>query len=75
MPRNRAFNLITVPEEVHSQIRYLERVCVQLGAATDPKEIHDLYTILCYARKFLYETLEDRCERVDGEQVANLRFT
>ena len=69
------FPLTTIPEEIHSQIVYLEKVCVKLGEETDPEEIQQLYSQLCYARKFLYETLEARCERVEGETLAHLRFT
>lgn len=69
------FNLIRVPSDLHSQIRYLERVCVQLGAASDPEKIGELFSQLCYARKFLYEEIEARCEQRDGDTLANLRFT
>lgn len=69
------FDLIQVPEEAHSQIRYLERVCIQLGAESDPEKIGELFSQLCYARKFLYEWVEARCGREDGEQLATLRFT
>lgn len=68
------FNLIWVPQTVHDQIRYHESLCMKLGAATDPDEIQQLYSQLCYARKFLYEELESRCERREGEKLANLRF-
>lgn len=69
------FNTIKVPATVHSQIRYLERVCLQLGAATDPEKIGELFSLLSYARKFLYEEIEARCEEQTDETLAILRFT
>ena len=72
---SKKFSTIVVPEEVHSQIRYLERVCLKLGAESDPEKIGELFSQLCYARKFLYETIEARCGREDGESLATLRFT
>ncbi len=69
------FHLITVPEEMHSQVRYLERVCIKLGAESDPEKIGELFSQLCYARKFLYESLEERCGQREGETLAHLRFT
>lgn len=71
----KTFNVIVVPAEIHSQIRYLEKVCITLGAATDPEQIGELFSQLSYARKFLYETLEVRCERLEDEALSILRFT
>ncbi len=75
MVRHRKFRLITVPAELHSQIRYHERLLLKLGAATDPDEIQTLYSELCYARFHLYSYLEVHCEKPwKNEATVSLRF-
>jgi hypothetical protein len=73
--KRKHFPLITVPMELHSQIVYLEKVCVQLGAETDPEKIEQLFSQLSYARKFLYEYLEARCGVQEDDKLTHLRFT
>lgn len=69
------FHLIVVPAELHSQIRYHERLLLKLGAATDPDEIQSLFSELCYARHHLYTYLEKNCEpQWNNEPTVSLRF-
>ena len=66
MARKR-FHLIEVPADLHSQLRHHEKLCLQLGAATDRDEIELLFSKLCYARHHLYSYLEAHCEPAYGK--------
>jgi hypothetical protein len=70
----KTFSVTTISVDVFKMVKYLEEAAVQVGDAKTPEEVADAYRMLCYARKFLYEYLEDELEVPEGTPVTHLRF-